>query len=71
MRISDQYRTHPDSFIPGGTEIKIFYAGDPEPRIYDKIKAPARYIEVALENHPEIIEVFVKKADDWVLIWKL
>ena len=66
--VGDKYRTHPDSFVPGGTEVKIQYEGQ-EPLVYPRVKNPARYITAALDNHPEIINVWVLKGGEWEWVW--
>lgn len=43
LRVSDPYRTHPWSRIPGGVEIVVEYQNE-DVLLYDKVKKPSAYV---------------------------
>jgi len=70
IKVNPKFRTNPKSHTPGGSFVKITYHGR-TPLVYDKIKQPRDYIEVALQNHPEISEIHASSnGEDWTLIYK-
>lgn len=70
IKVDPEFRTNPESHTPGGSFVKITYHGK-EPLIYDRIKKPRHYIEVSLQNHPEISEIHASNdGKEWVLIYK-
>jgi len=47
--VADEFRTNPDSLLPGGSIVSVeYYSG--EIKIYDKIKKPVNYINVIMSK---------------------
>jgi hypothetical protein len=57
IKVKDNYRTNPESHIPGGSVVETF--NDKGIRlVYDKIKNPGAYIR-RITKDPSIIRVYV------------
>jgi hypothetical protein len=63
-RVGDSHRTNELSLIPGGSVIKLVYAGNKH-RVYDKIKNVEAYSKHAQKDN-SVLEIWV----DGVLSWK-
>lgn len=56
--VGQEFRTNPDSLIPGGSVVEVHYAT--RIKVYDNIKNPKAYIKYITSNSSEpIISILV------------
>lgn len=58
MKVGDQFRQSPLSFVPGGCTVVVVEKGGKQYE-YDKIKYPKKYIQSVMKN-PNVIDAYVK-----------
>jgi hypothetical protein len=62
-RVKDEHRSNELSVMPGGSEVKAFYANNTS-LIYDKIKNVKKYCSV-LMSKPDVVEIWVDGKPYW------
>jgi hypothetical protein len=63
IKVTDNYRTNPDSLIPGGSVVETFDSKGLR-LVYDKIKNPSAYV-ARITKDSDIVRVFVDGQIFW------
>jgi len=69
LKVTDNYRTNPMSFKPGGREVTVVYESGKR-FVYDKIKIPGSYIKGIMsvdKGYGQITEILL----DSISVWKI
>jgi len=51
--VKDEFRTNPQSLVPGGYDVMIFFNGKC-PRIYKRVKVPYMFFQKAHEENDDV-----------------
>ena len=62
--VSDEWRTNPDSLIPGGSVVSVEYHNG-EIKMYDKIKKPIHHMNVIMAKGVGIKSISVDGEIAW------
>jgi hypothetical protein len=63
MKVSDEFRTHYLSFVPGGTTVRVVMKSG-KVYDYDKVKSPRKYID-KIEDKSNIQSIFIAGVEVW------